>query len=374
MRLEATSPQATRGTLRRILFAGGGTGGHLYMAMALMEELRKQDPQIEFLFIGTERSLERRILGDVTLETIRIGGLKGVGGSRLLRTLFQIPASLVRCWSIIRRFRPCLVVGMGGYSSGPPVLVGKWLGCPCLIMEPNACPGLTNRLLARWVDRIALGFRETQRFFGNKSYFTGVPVRRAFYQISPTVETGGPLRLLIFGGSQGSRFLNEMACEALRLLEPARFSIVHQTGFSDRSLVVEKYRNTGVKAEVRNFIDDIPPYFSRSDLVISRAGACSLAEITVAGKPAILIPFPQASDDHQRQNARSLEIQGAAIVLDQATVTPQAFATALSELETDRSRLKSMAQAARRAAVLDSPLRTVQIMRDLAQADNTRLN
>ncbi len=335
------------------------------MALALIEELREQDPKIEFRFVGTERDLESRILKDVALETIRIGGLKGVGTMRMLRALFQIPGSLRRCWSIVRRFRPSLVVGMGGYSSGPPVLVGKLLGCPCLIIEPNAYPGLANRLLGRWVDRVALGFCETKRFFGSKSSFTGVPVRRAFYEIAPTVATGGPLRLLVWGGSQGSRFINEMVGEALSLLEAARFSVVHQTGFSDRSSVLERYRRAGVRAEVHDFIDDLPVYFSRSDVVISRAGAGSLAEIAAAGKAAMLIPFPYASDDHQRHNARSLAAQGAAIVLDQDSVTPRIFAAALSELEQDRARLQDMAWAAKQAAVPDSTRKTAQVMRDL---------
>ena len=350
---------------RRILFAGGGTGGHLYMALALIEELKEQDPKIEFLFVGTERDLESRVLKDLALETIRIGGLKGVGTIRMLKALLQIPGSLRRCWTIVRRFRPSLVVGLGGYSSGPPVLVGKLLGCPCLIIEPNAYPGLANRWLGRCVDRVALGFRQTGRFFGSKSCFTGVPVRKAFHQIVAAVATEGPLRLLVFGGSQGSRFVNEMVGEALSLLDAARFSVVHQTGFADRTSVMERYRRAGVRAEVHDFIDDLPAYFNRCDVVISRAGAGSLAEIAAAGKAAILIPFPYAADDHQRHNARTMESQGAAIVLDQDGLTAGTFASALSELERDRARLPSMARAAKRAAVPDSTQRTVRVMRDL---------
>ena len=340
------------------------------MAVALAEELKRRDPQIEVLFVGARKGLEKNILPALgfPLKTIKIGGLKGVGWFQVIRTLVQFPGSLGASRTIVRNFLPSIIVGLGGYSSGPVMMAGRGLGCPLILIEPNVYPGFTNRALKGWVDGVAVAFEETAEWFEQKARLTGIPVRREFFEVSPDILVSPRLRLLVFGGSQGSRPINRMVCKALPFLPSDKISVVHQTGLADYCSVQEKYREAGIEAEVLDFIQDMPAYMGRCDLVLARAGASTVAEIAAAGRPAILVPLPQAADDHQRKNAAVFVERQAAVVLEQEETTGRELARLLVELAGEPDRLFQMAQASRRLAQRDSRQKIIELMQELAEA------
>ena len=338
------------------------------MALALAEELRQRDPQTAILFVGTKRGLESRVLPALgfQLETIAIGGFKKVGLRKAIKTLCQLPLSFFRSKQIIQQFGPSILVGVGGYSSGPLVLAGKFLGLPCLVLEPNVHPGLTNRLLRRWVDGVAVSFEETAAWFGKKARLTGIPTRKQFHRIEARTSSHEPLCVLILGGSQGSRSINRMVCEALPFLSTERVTIIHQTGPSDYLQVKKQYRESEFRArEIIEFIDDMPAYFHCADLIVSRAGALTVAEIAAAGRPALLVPFPHAPDDHQRKNAQVLAHRAAALVLEQEQTSGHDLARVLLELAKDRGRLQRMGLASRTLAQPHSTSRIIEMMEEL---------
>ena len=338
------------------------------MAVALRQELRKRDPGCRVLFVGTEDGLESRILPplDFPLKTIRVGGLNRVDPGRMVRTLVQLPASLLGSLRIIRSFRPCVVVGLGGYSSGPVMVAARLTGCPALLIEPNVFPGFTNRVLARWVARAAVAFEETTRFFGSRAVLTGIPIRKEFYRAPAWKPSAEPLRVLIFGGSRGSSPINQVVCDALNSL-PQGLHITHQTGRDDMKWVRQRYQAAGIQGRVLEYLEDMPVEFSGADLVISRAGASTVAEITAAGRASILIPLPTAADDHQQKNARSLEQRGAALVREQAELEGRELALLVAQLNSDRNRLQRMAEASRHLARPDSAERITDLVQDLCQ-------
>ncbi len=338
------------------------------MAVALRQELEKRDPGCSVLFVGTEKGLESRILPphDFPLETIRIGGLNRVDPLRMARSLAQLPGSLLRSLRIIRSFRPCVVVGLGGYSSGPVMVAARLTGCPALLIEPNIFPGFTNRILARWVARAAVAFEETTRFFGSKAVLTGIPIRTQFHQVPPWKPSAEPLRVLVFGGSRGSRPINQIVCDALTSLPPG-LRITHQTGRDDVEWVRQRYQAAGVQGRVLEYLEDMPVEFTGADLVISRAGASTVAEITASGRASILIPLLTAADDHQRKNALSLEQRGAALVKEQTELDGKGLARLLAQLNSDRTGLQRMAEASRRLARPDSAERITDLVQDLCQ-------
>jgi len=355
--------------IERVLFAGGGTGGHIFMAVALARELEKQNPGVEVLFVGARKGMGNDIVPALgfRFQTLNIGGIKGVGLFRAVVSLLQIPGSLLSSRRMIQEFCPSIMVGLGGYSSGPIMLVGKALGFPALLIEPNVQPGFTNRVLKPWVDAAAVAFEETARWFGNKARLTGIPVRQEFHEVSSKVSAGGPLCLLVFGGSQGSSPMNQLVCQALPFLPPTgEIKIVHQTGLTDYSSVKERYKQAGFEAEVIDFIQDMPAYFSGADLILSRAGASTVAEIAAAGKPSILIPLPHATDDHQRMNARALVQKRAALSLEETETTGEELASLLVELAQTRDRLDQMAQASRELAHPESRTKIIELMEEVA--------
>lgn len=356
--------------IERVLFAGGGTGGHLYMAVALAGELNSGKFKTDILFVGTKKEIEKQILSSLgfRLQTIQIGALKGVGFLRSALTLLKFPASLLASVRIIRGFSPSIIVGLGGYSSGPVVLAGKILGSPTLLIEPNVYPGFTNRILFRWADGAAVAFEETARWFGPKARITGIPVRPEFEKINSDIPSPDSLRLLVFGGSQGSSPLNELVCSSLPFLPPDRLSIVHQTGITDHLHIKQVYEQQTVKAEVIDFISDMASRFARSDLILSRAGASTIAEIAASGKPSILVPLPHASDDHQRKNAQALAEKGAALVLEQEETTGEGLASILIKLFNEPSHLRRMSQAARQFSNPDSRRKILNFMQELITA------
>ncbi len=338
------------------------------MAVAVAQELKRRDPRREILFVGTRQGLEARLVEPLgfKLETVNIGGLNRVGAMTALGTLVRLPFTIIQGARIARRFSPSVIVGVGGYSSGPVVLGAKLMGYPAIVIEPNAYPGLANRLLARWVDGAAVAFEEAASGFGGRARLTGIPIRREFHTLDGRICENGPLRLLVFGGSQGSRPINNLMCEAIKWLPEDRVRIVHQTGKADYAQVRDCYATLGRKAEVLEFIDNMPETFARVDLVVARAGASTVAELTAAGKASILIPFPYAADDHQRKNALALKNRRAAILLEQSQTTGQQLAESILRLAENREELKQMAASARQMAKPDSVDRIIELMTEVA--------
>ena len=315
---------------RDVIISGGGTGGHLYPALVVGRKLLELRPELRLTYAGTHRRVEKRIMQEhrVRFMPMRIEGLMG-RGLRSVRGLFILPLSFVQSLVLLIRTKPGLVVGVGGYSSGPLVLLASWLGFPTLILEQNARPGFTNRLLARWARKAVVSFPATLPYFKGKGVLFGNPVRENFYTLPPKKRTGG-LSVLVFGGSQGSHFLNETITAALPLLAPKkdRLQIAHQTGPQELEAVAAAYRSSGFgTGEVAAYFPDMAGYFGRADLVICRAGATTLAELIAARKAAILVPFAGASEDHQTLNARQLEAVGGAEVIPEDQAAPEILAS-----------------------------------------------
>ena len=338
----------------KLLLAGGGTGGPLFPAVALAQKLLASDADAQVLFVGTKRGIEARVLPELglPLETVNIRGLVGQGIWGKLRLLPQLAYSIRQASRILDRFKPDVVLGVGGYASGPALLAARLKGIPCVIHEQNAWPGLTNRLLARWAERVCLSFSEADRAFNRgRTILTGNPLRSGM-EDCPPLPVDQPT-LLIFGGSRGARAINRAMVGALPHLEKFRGSlrILHQTGAADLQEVQEGYRQAGWHdAEVVPFINDMAAAYANAHLVICRAGATTLAELTVCGRPAILIPYPFAVADHQTANARMLSSKGAGLMLSQSEMTSDYLARMASDLLQDRSRLNSMAGVARSLA------------------------
>ena len=347
-----------------LLVAAGGTGGHLFPGIAVADELRKRDPALRVLFVGTPRGLESRLvpLAGYPLELLEVLPLNGVGARNALRGLAALPGALLRASALVRHERPTAVLGVGGYAGGPLVLVAALMGVRTVILEPNARPGFTNRILRPFVSRAACAYEPARLAFGSKGVLTGNPVRGAFAAIGRQARPeGGPSRLLIFGGSQGSRVLNRAVLEALPRL-PGSLRIVHQTGPQMLAEVRAAYERAGRADEVEPFLDDMPRRFAEADLLLCRSGATTCAELSVAGKPAVLVPFAQAADDHQRVNALALQAAGAALVLEERQLGGDALARALGQLVQDPPRLAAMAEASRKLGQPDAAARVADLL------------
>ncbi len=334
------------------------------MAVALARRLSEIDPGARFLFVGAEGRLEDRILTPIGYDwiPIQVGGLNRVGFGRFLRTVLELPRSILDSRRILKRFKPNLVIGLGGFSAGPVGLAGRWLKVPLLLIEPNVLPGLTNRILDRWAGGVAVAFEETRRRFGEKARLTGIPIREEFVAIQSPPSREGPLRLLVFGGSQGSKALNDLMVSAAEHLSPGSVRVIHQTGADDLERVRAAYDKVGIGSEVSSYLEDMPSCFERSDLILSRAGALSVAEIAAAGRPSLLVPFPMAADDHQRRNAEALQKAGATVLLEESQIDGRELADQISGLAGDRDKLVSMAEAARAIAQLDGAQRIVELV------------
>lgn len=332
-----------------MLLAGGGTGGHLFPAVALAQQLLAEEPGSEVLFVGTERGIEARVLPELglPLATIDIAGFVGKKPLEKLAVAPKLLRSLRQSATLLERFRPQVVVGVGGYASAPVLLAARRRRLPLVIHEQNARPGLTNRLLGRLADRICISYPESAGCFPGRTVLTGNPVRREMTEHRPLPE-GDPV-LLVFGGSRGARAINRAMLACLPHLEPlrGRLRIVHQTGDEDLEVVRTGYQAQGwPRAEIVSFIRDMAAAYARAHLVLCRAGATTIAELTACGRPSILIPYPHAAGDHQSANARSLAQRGAALMLPQAELEAKRLATLIADLLTDRRRLVDMAGAA----------------------------
>jgi len=360
----------------RVLIAGGGTGGHIYPGIAIAREIKRRHPAADLLFVGTERGMEMKIVPaeGFRLETITISGLKGTRPLKQLKSLLAVPKSLLDARSILRRFQPTVVVGVGGYSSGPPVLMAGLMGIPAMLQEQNALPGLTNRLLARVAHKVATAFRECEAYFGSKAVLTGNPVRADFSRVLGRTGTD-PFTLLVFGGSQGAQPINQSVIEALAILKPQLpgLQVIHQTGERDYSRIKQAYDAMRMDADVRPFFGDIPKQFAAADLLVCRAGATTLAEVTVAGKAAILVPFPQAADDHQRMNAEALAQAGAAEMILQKDLDGPTLAARIRYYVEHQDALRRIGQNSRALGRPDATERIVDLVEELSGLRPLRL-
>ena len=345
-----------------VLIAGGGTGGHLYPGIAVARELLARVPDAEVTFVGTAAGIEARVVPreGFALDVIRSAWLKGKSVQSLARGMALLPVSAGDAWRVITRRRPAVVVGVGGYSSGPVVLLAALRGIPTLLMEQNAMPGITNRLLAPVVDAAAVAYQESVRFFGSKALVSGNPVRPEFFQEAGAhahdIPPPGAARVLVFGGSQGAHAINvAMVAAAARLAAGTPgVAITHQTGERDLEMVRSGYRRAGLEARVEPFLFAMDREMKAADLVICRAGATTLAELSASGKASILVPLPTATDDHQRRNALALVTHGAARMVEQRDLSGDRIAAELLALAGDEAQRRRMGEAARQMARPDA--------------------
>ena len=354
----------------KLIIAAGGTGGHIYPGIAVANEVMLRDETSEVLFVGTARGLEKKIVPEngYQLALINSAGLKNVGVMGKVRGLMVLPRSFVESRKILKEFDPDVVVGAGGYVSGPVVMTAHFMGYPTLLMDSNALPGFTNRQLARFVDKAALSFEAALRFFGKKGIVTGNPVRKQFFDV-PERPPQAPISLLIFGGSQGARAINDAVIEALSLLKRTYrdgFNITHQTGENNFDEVRGKYQSNGLtNADVRPYISNMVEAFDRADIIICRAGATTCAEIAAAGKASIMIPFPGAADDHQRKNAEAMAVNGAAKMVLQSDLSGERLAAEIEQLVNNPETIVEIGRAARTMARRDAAEATVDLIEDL---------
>jgi UDP-N-acetylglucosamine--N-acetylmuramyl-(pentapeptide) pyrophosphoryl-undecaprenol N-acetylglucosamine transferase len=362
----------------RVLIAGGGTGGHIIPALAVARELKKRHGA-EVVFVGTARGMETRLVPEAgfQLRLIHVGQLNQVSLATRVRTMLGLPKSLLDCRAMMKEFRPGAVFGVGGYASGPAMAAALWMGMPTMAFEPNAMPGMANRLVGKRVQAAAVNFPDAARWFRNCEV-TGIPVRPEFFAVRDAAKSSQP-RLLVFGGSQGARILNTSVPKvAKELLEAVPgLTIVHQSGGKNLEVTQAAYAASGVgdldagRVEVRAFIDDMPARFSEATLVMSRSGASTVAELAAAGKPSLLVPFAAAADAHQKRNAEAMVSAGAAVMLEEPELTePGRLLEVLRGLLKDHERLKAMGEAARLQAHPDAAERIADRLAELADASN----
>jgi len=358
------------GTDLKVVIAGGGTGGHIIPALAIADEL-KSAYGAEMFFVGTPRGLESKLVPQAgyPLSLIEAGQLKNVSLMTRAKTLLDLPLGILRCVKLLQAFRPDAVVGVGGYASGPAMGAAILLGIPTLAFEPNAVPGLANRLVGRWVKAAAVNFALATQYFRN-AQVTGIPVRSEFFHLTPR-SAGAPPHLLVFGGSQGARILNSLMPQIAPLLLAAipGLTILHQAGARHAETTLAAYETSGAPADrwqVHAFLDDMPRRFEAADLILARSGASTVAELAASGKPSVLIPFPQAADDHQRKNAEVMVAAGAAKMLIEAGLTKTALGTVLHGLLSDAPALSQMSERARTLAHPDAAQRIAEMVVGIA--------
>ena len=353
----------------KFVMAGGGTGGHIIPALAVAEELRERGH--EPVFIGTRHGMEARLVPNAGLpiEWIDIGGLNRVGLLQRLKTLWQLPLSVLRAMRIISRQQAGAVFSMGGYVAGPVVLAALLRRVPVAVMEPNAMPGLTNRKLARFTSKALVNFEETAAFFPEgRAEVTGVPVRGAFFMIPP-LNSHSRFTLLVTGGSQGSRTLNNASAEAWELFAKAGapIHVIHQAGRGNAEPLKGRFHDSGLSGEVVEFIHDMPGAFAQADLIVCRAGASTVSELAAAGRPSILVPFPYAADNHQHHNAQAMQRHGAALLVRDQEMTGQRLFDEVMRLMIDRPALEHMAFAAKSMAKPFAASRAADVLEELVR-------
>ncbi|MDI6755071.1 MAG: undecaprenyldiphospho-muramoylpentapeptide beta-N-acetylglucosaminyltransferase [Thermodesulfobacteriota bacterium] len=350
----------------KIMIAGGGTGGHLFPALAVAEAFREREPANEILFVGSRRGMEVRIVPreGYALKTIDAVSLKGKPFWKKFESLLAVPRSLVQSWQLIRSFQPDIVLGVGGYASGPVVLTAWAMGCNTAIHEQNSFPGLSNRILSWFADRIFISFADSSRHFPReKAILTGNPVRKMIRRPGalPERKPESKFTLLIFGGSQGAQRLNRAMKEALFYLKDLKgvLTIIHQTGEKNYQEIQEAYQKKDFAAEVHPFIHDMDRAYAQADLVLCRAGATTIFELMAAGKPSILVPYPFAANDHQTLNAKTMADAGAALLVADGNLTGIHLSQILKELIRNPEKLKAMGKRAAGLAKPDAAQRMV---------------
>jgi UDP-N-acetylglucosamine--N-acetylmuramyl-(pentapeptide) pyrophosphoryl-undecaprenol N-acetylglucosamine transferase len=371
----------------RVLIAGGGTGGHLYPGIALARELVRRDPSTEVTFVGTAQGIEARVVPreNFALDLIRVAGLKGKSRLERARGFLLLPVAAAGAWRVLSKRRPDVVIGVGGFASGPVLALAAARGYPTMLLEQNALPGITNRLLARVVRAAAVNFETALAYFPRTGFVAGNPVRPEFFPAESeethdasarpfdSVDSASGVnraqgRVLVFGGSQGAHAINVAMVEAAARLAASgiRLAITHQTGERDLDLVRTAYQRAGLAARVEAFIYEIDREMKAADVVICRAGATTLAELAASGTPAILVPLPNSTDDHQRRNAEVVARAGAAVALEERELTGDTLAGTITGLVGDAERRRRMAIAARQLARPDAARRIADRVEQLA--------
>lgn len=351
----------------KLIIAGGGTGGHLFPGIAVAEEFLSRDPANEVLFVGTERGIEARAVpaAGYPLELISAAGIRGKGTFSQLKGAAMMAYGYAQSRQVLKKFRPDLVLGVGGYASLPMVLAAKGMAIPRFIHEQNAIPGLTNRLLAKFANKVFITLEESARYFpSSTTLLTGNPLRRQILNMIETIGdklttgdgTTGDFHLFVFGGSQGAHAINTAMVEALSVLKksPIRLTITHQTGEKECAAVTAAYQAAGVEAHVTPFINDMAAEYARADLIICRAGATTIAEVTACGKTCLFIPFPHAVDDHQRKNAEALLKKDACFMMLEQELTGTTLAESIQTLANDRALVRHTGDLAFSLARLDA--------------------
>lgn len=366
----------------RIIITGGGTGGHLFPGIALATALQQKYPGCEIMFVGTQRQLDKKTLAGFNFqqESIACMGLKGMGLKHRIKSLLSLPVAVLESWKIIQRFQPDLVFGVGGYVTGPVLLAARLRSVPTCIHEQNSIPGLANRMISHFVSRIFVSIPGEYPFSEQKTVVSGNPVRQEILAAAErrqqeavsgktdSGETGRPLTLLIMGGSLGAHRINMLMLDVAAQLDDQQkkaVQLIHQTGTADEEKVRDGYAATGVKAEVRAFFTDMASLYSQADLVLARAGATSLAELSVMGLPAVLIPYPYAADDHQAKNAEYYVAGGGAVMYRESELDAELLGKILSQLLGDIDKLKQMALAMKNMGQPDATRRILDSCMDL---------
>ncbi len=339
----------------KLLIAGGGTGGHVFPALAVASEWLSRGEERQVVIVGTKRGMESKLVpqAGLPLETIRVAGLKGIGGMRFLRNFAMLLPSALDSAGILRRHKFAAALGVGGFASGPMMLLAALRGVPTVIFEPNAEPGFTNKVLARMATRIATAYQSTAQRWGAKAVVTGCPVRAAFFNLSQR-EPKAPFHLLITGGSQGALPINRAVVDSLDqlLVRKEQLRITHQTGERDYNAVRTAYARREFNAEVVPFLDNMPERFAHADIIVCRSGAITAAEVAAAGRAAIFIPFAGATDSHQLRNAEVFVSSGAARLIRPHELTP---ARLVNEIFSLLDQPQQIAELSRRATALARP-------------------
>jgi UDP-N-acetylglucosamine--N-acetylmuramyl-(pentapeptide) pyrophosphoryl-undecaprenol N-acetylglucosamine transferase len=356
---------------RLFVMAGGGTGGHVIPAIAVAREICRMGYRV--LFVGTERGVENRLVpaAGFRLEKIRVGGIKNLGVATRLSSFWRLASETAGQFARFREWKPAAVFSMGGYVAGPPVLAALLRGVPVVVMEPNAVPGFTNRWIARWVKRALINFEETARFFpAGCTEMAGLPVREEFFNLPARGVEGSEseFTVLITGGSQGSRTLNEAARQSWPLFRETGLPVrlIHQTGSPMFAAIASEFGGTGLSGEVFEFIRDMPGAFAEADFVVCRSGAGAVSELAAAGKPSMLVPFPFAADQHQLKNAEAFARAGAARMSLDKDWNGRHFFEVVRDLYENRADLKAMGESARKLAHPGAARRAAEILVEVA--------
>ncbi|MCK4545939.1 MAG: undecaprenyldiphospho-muramoylpentapeptide beta-N-acetylglucosaminyltransferase [Candidatus Eisenbacteria sp.] len=358
--------------VKRILIAGGGTGGHLYPGLAVAEALKDQKPETEIMFVGTRRGIETRVVpgAGYPLKLMSVRGLPRSPSWGWVSFWFSLLKGLVEAWNLVRSWKPAVIVGTGGYASVPTAWVGLVMRIPVVLLEQNRIPGLASRAIAPWAECVCLNYEDSSDRFIRKGNLrtTGNPVRRQVAEGPRRSDESGFVKVLVFGGSRGAHQVNELLAGALAQLPaslPVEFLV--QTGTDDREWVEERLRESGFGGSVQSYIDEMGEAYADADLVVCRAGATTLAEITARGLPSILVPYPHATAGHQEANAGVLVKHGAAEMLNPKRATAGDLADVIRRLVEDRRERERMAARAKAMGRTGAAAEVAEIVHSLAE-------